>query len=84
MINIVVPIKQVPNMERVKFNTETGTVNRSSAARETNPFDLNALEAAMQIKEKLGGTVTVVSMGPPQVESAVRDALSRGADYGNW
>lgn len=82
MISIVVPIKQVPDMERVKFNTETGTVDRSSATREINPFDLNALETAVQIKEKLGGTVTVVSMGPPQVESAVKDALSRGADCG--
>jgi electron transfer flavoprotein beta subunit len=82
MISIVVPIKQVPDMERVKFNTETGTVDRTSAAGEINPFDLNALEAAVQIKEKLGGTVTTISMGPPQAESSVRDTLSRGADRG--
>ena len=82
MISIVVPIKQVPDMERVKFNTETGTVDRTSAPGEINPFDLNALEAAVQIKEKLGGTVTTISMGPPQAESSVRDTLSRGADRG--
>jgi electron transfer flavoprotein beta subunit len=82
MISIVVPIKQVPDMERVKFNTETGTVDRTSAAGEINPFDLNALEAAVQIKEKLGGTVTTISMAPPQAESSVRDTLSRGADRG--
>jgi len=82
MISIVVPIKQVPDMERVKFDTETGTVDRTSAAGEINPFDLNALEAAVQIKEKLGGTVTTISMGPPQAESSVRDTLSRGADRG--
>jgi len=82
MINIVVPIKQVPDMERVKFDTEKGTVDRSSASAEINPFDLNALEAAVQIKEKLGGTVTTISMGPPQAESSVRDTLSRGADRG--
>lgn len=82
MISIMVPIKQVPDMERVKFDTETGTVDRSSAEAEINPFDLNALEAAVQIKDKLGGTVTTISMGPPQAESALRDALSRGADRG--
>jgi len=82
MISIVVPIKQVPDMERVKFDTETGTVDRTSAAGEINPFDLNALEAAVQIKEKLGGTVTTISMGPPQAESSVRDTLSRGAERG--
>jgi len=82
MISIVVPIKQVPDMERVKFNTETGTVDRTSAPGEINPFDLNALEAAVQIKEKLGGTVTTISMGPPQAEFSVRDTLSRGADRG--
>ena len=82
MTDIIVPIKQVPDMERVKFDTEAGTVNRSSAPGEINPFDLNALEAAVQIKEKLGGTVTTISMGPPQAESALRDALSRGADRG--
>ncbi len=82
MISIVVPIKQVPDMERVKFDTEKGTVDRSSASAEINPFDLNALEAAVQIKEKLGGTVTTISMGPPQAEFSVRDTLSRGADRG--
>ncbi|MBA7704248.1 Caffeyl-CoA reductase-Etf complex subunit CarD [subsurface metagenome] len=80
LISVVVPIKQVPDMERVKFDAEKGTVDRSSAAAEINPFDLNALEAAVQVKDKLGGTVTTISMGPPQAESALRDALSRGAD----
>jgi electron transfer flavoprotein beta subunit len=75
-----VPIKQVPDMEQVKFNVEKGTVDRTSAKGEINPFDLNALEASVQIKEKLGGTITVISMGPPQAESALKDALSRGAD----
>ncbi|MCK9357697.1 MAG: electron transfer flavoprotein subunit beta/FixA family protein [Dehalococcoidia bacterium] len=82
MADIIVPIKQVPDMERVKFDTETGRVDRSSASGEINPFDLNALETAVQLKEKLGGTVTTISMGPPQAESSVRDSLSRGADRG--
>ncbi|HHE41703.1 MAG TPA: electron transfer flavoprotein beta subunit/FixA family protein [Dehalococcoidia bacterium] len=82
MPDIVVPIKQVPDMERVKFDTEAGRIDRSSAPGEINPFDLHALEAAIRIKEKLGGTVTTISMGPPQAESTVRDSLARGADCG--
>lgn len=78
--DIIVLLKQVPDIEEVKFDTEKGTLDRSSAKAEPNPFDLNALEAGVQIKEELGGTVTVVSMGPPQAESALRDALARGAD----
>ena len=82
MLRIVVPIKQVPNMSQVKFDTKIGVVDRSSAEAEINPFDLNALEAAVQIKEKLGGVVTAISMGPQRAESVLRDALSRGADSG--
>ena len=80
MLKIVVPIKQVPDIGLVKFDTEKGRVDRTSAPAEINPFDLNALEAAVQIKDKLGGTITTISMGPPQAESALKDALSRGAD----
>ena len=75
---IIVLIKQVPDIERVRFDVETGRIDRSSAPAETNPFDLNALEAALQIKEKHGGEVTVISMGPKQAESSLRDALARG------
>jgi len=80
MLKFVVPIKQVPDIGLVKFDTEKGRVDRTSAPAEINPFDLNALEAAVQIKDKLGGTITAISMGPPQAESALKDALSRGAD----
>lgn len=80
MLRIIVPIKQVPDMTQVKFDVEKGTVDRGSASAEINPFDLNALEAAVKLKEKLGGEITVVSMGPPQAEMALRDAVSRGAD----
>lgn len=82
MLKIVVPVKQVPDMSQVRFNIEKGTIDRSSAAGEINPFDLYALEAAVAIKEGYGGTVTVISMGPKEAESSVRDALSRGADRG--
>jgi electron transfer flavoprotein beta subunit len=79
-LRIIVPIKQVPDMNLVKFEVERGRVDRSSAGVEINPFDLNALEAAVQIKEDAGGTVTVISMGPRRAESSLRDALARGAD----
>ena len=79
-LRIVVLLKQVPDIEKVRFDVETGRIDRSSAPAETNPFDLNALEAALQIKEKHGGEVTVISMGPKQAESSLRDALARGAD----
>lgn len=78
--NIVVLIKQVPDIEKVRFDVETGRIDRSSAPAETNPFDLNALEAGLQIKERLGGFVTVISMGPRQAESSLKDAIARGAD----
>lgn len=77
---LIVLVKQVPDIERVKFDYETGRIDRSSASAVVNPFDLNALEAALQIKEKVGAWVTAVSMGPPQAESTLRDALARGAD----
>ncbi len=79
-MRIIVPIKQVPDMNQVRFEVDRGRVDRSSAGVEINPFDLNALEAAVQIKEDMGGTVTAISMGPHQAESSLRDALARGAD----
>lgn len=79
-MRIVVPIKQVPDMTQVKFDTNKGIVDRSSAGAEINPFDLYALEAAVQIKERLDCTITAISMGPRRAESALRDALARGAD----
>lgn len=79
-LNVVVLVKQVPDIEKVKFNNETGRLDRSSAGAVTNPFDLNALEAAVKIKEKEGATVTTISMGPPQAESTLKDTLARGAD----
>ncbi len=79
-MNILVLIKQVPEIEKVRFDYEKGRLDRSSAGAIVNPFDLNALEAAVQIKEKIGGSVTAISMGPMQAIDALRDALARGAD----
>lgn len=81
-MKIVVLIKQVPDMDKVKFDIEKGTVDRTSAGTEINPFDLNALEAAVQIKENIGAEVIALSMGPPSADSALREAIARGADKG--
>lgn len=81
-LKIGVFVKQVPDMEKVKFDTEKGVIDRKSAGTEVNPFDLNALEEAVQIKEKYEGKVVVFSMGPPSAEKAVKDAIARGADEG--
>ncbi|MBN1856429.1 MAG: electron transfer flavoprotein subunit beta/FixA family protein [Dehalococcoidia bacterium] len=80
MYEVVVPIKQVPDMQRVRFDTETGRVDRSSAAGVVNPADLHALEVALRIKDTVGAHITVVSMGPTQAHSALKECLARGAD----
>jgi electron transfer flavoprotein beta subunit len=79
-LKIVVLIKQVPDITKVKFDVEKGRIDRSSAEAEINPFDLNALEAAVQVKEKVGGRITAISMGPPSATTALKEAISRGAD----
>lgn len=81
-MKIIVLIKQVPDMERVKFDRERGVIDRKSAGTEINPFDLNALEAAVQISEKINAEITVVSMGPPSAEEALKEAIARGANEG--
>lgn len=79
-LNLIVLIKQVPDITKVRFDAEKGRIDRSSAEAEINPFDLNALEAAVQAKERLGGRVIAISMGPSNAITALRDALARGAD----
>jgi len=79
-LNIVVCIKQVPDTTDVKINPETNTLIRDGVASIINPFDVYAIEEAVRLKEKYGGSVTVISMGPPQVEASLRDAIAVGAD----
>ncbi|UCC16431.1 MAG: electron transfer flavoprotein subunit beta/FixA family protein [Dehalococcoidales bacterium] len=67
-------------MSQVKFDNDLGRVDRNSAGVEINPFDLNALEAAVRIKETSNGHIIVISMGPLSAESSLKDALARGAD----
>lgn len=81
-MQIIVLIKQVPEMDRVKFDSEKGVIDRKSAGVEINPFDLNALETAVQIKEKVGGEIIALTMGPPRAEKTLREAIARGADRG--
>jgi len=79
-LNIIVCIKQVPDTAEVRINPETGIVIREGVPSIINPFDMHAIEAGLQIKEKVGGKVTILTMGPPQAENALRDAISMGAD----
>ncbi|OHE58343.1 MAG: electron transfer flavoprotein subunit beta [Thermodesulfovibrio sp. RBG_19FT_COMBO_42_12] len=79
-MKIIVCIKQVPDTSEVKINPETGTLIREGVPSIINPYDMHAIEAGLQMREKVGGTVTVLTMGPPQADSALRDAISMGAD----
>lgn len=79
-MNIVVCIKQVPDTAEVRINPETNTLIRDGVPSIINPYDLHAVEAAFQIREKTGGKVTVITMGPPQAEDALREVIAMGAD----
>ena len=79
-MNIIVCIKQVPDTTEVRIDPETNTLIRSGVACIINPFDMYAIEEAIRLKEKFGGRVSVVTMGPPQAEDALREAISLGAD----
>lgn len=79
-MKIVVCVKQVPDTSEVKLNKETNTLIRDGIPSIINPYDLHALEAALKIRDEVGGTVTVLSMGPPQAEEALRETIGLGAD----
>ena len=80
-MHIVVCVKQVPNTTQVRINPETNTLVRDGVESIMNPFDENALEMALQLKEKHAGTkVTVLTMGPPQAAEILKEAVGRGAD----
>jgi len=79
-MTIIVCIKQVPDTNNVRINPETNTLIREGVASIINPFDMYAIEEAVRLKEKLGARTIVLSMGPPQAEEALREALSLGID----
>ena len=81
-MKIIVCVKQVPDTSgKVAVNPD-GTLNRASMATITNPDDLNAVEAALELKEQTGAEVIVISMGPPPAEGMLREIMARGVDRG--
>ncbi len=81
-MNIIVLVKQVPNTTRIRLDPKTGNLIREGLESIINPDDLHGLEAAVAIKEEKGGTVTAVSMGPPQAVDVLTQAMGMGADRG--
>lgn len=79
-MKVIVCIKQVPDTTNVRINPETNTLVREGVQSIINPFDVYALEEGVRVKEKHGGKVTVLTMGPPQAADALREAISLGAD----
>lgn len=79
-MHIIVPIKQVPETDKVHMDPETGTMIRRGLSAIINPMDLYALEAALQIKDTTNATITAVSMGPRLAEKALREAIALGCD----
>ncbi len=79
-MNIAVCLKQVPGTTKVKIDPQTNTLVRQGIENIVNPFDTYALEEGVRIKERYGGKVTAISMGPPQAEAVLREAISSGAD----
>lgn len=81
-MKILVCIKQVPESNKVEVDPVTGVIKRDGAACKMNPYDLYALETAFRLRDKMGGTVDVISMGPPQAQAVIREAFAMGADNG--
>ena len=79
-MNIVICLKQVPGTTEVKIDPEKNTLIRQGIKAIVNPFDSYALEEGVRLKEKFGGKVTAISMGPPQAADMLKDAISVGAD----
>ena len=79
-MKILVFVKQVPDTTDVKLDPKTGNLNREGVVSMMNPLDANGIEAALQLKEKYGATVDVVSMGPPQAMDVLKKALAMGCD----
>ena len=79
-MNIVVCIKQVPGTTDIKIDPQTNTLVREGVQSIINPFDTYALEEGVRLRERFGGRVITISMGPPQADAALREAISLGAD----
>lgn len=81
-MDIFILIKQVPETSNVKINEETGTMIREGVESIINPLDLYSIEVGIQLKEKYGGKVTVITLGPPKAEKALKEAIAMGCDEG--
>lgn len=81
-MKIVVCVKQVPDTNDVKIDPKTNTLVREGVASIVNPFDMYAIEESLRLRDQLGGTVTILTMGPPQAEAVLREAISMGANEG--
>jgi electron transfer flavoprotein beta subunit len=81
-MKILVCVKQVPDAKDVRLDPKTNTLAREGVESIMNPYDRHALEEAVAIKEQQGGDVTVLTMGPPQAEAVLREAIACGADEG--
>jgi electron transfer flavoprotein alpha/beta subunit len=79
-LNIIVCIKQVPETTEVDIDPETGRLKREGVAAVVNPFDEYAVEEGIRLRERYGGTVKVLTMGPPMAEAALRDAVAMGCN----
>lgn len=81
-LRIAVCIKQVPDTTEVAIDEEKGILKREGVDSRMNPYDLYGLETALRLKEKFGGEVIVISMGPPQAAAVIKEAYAMGADTG--
>ena len=81
-MNIIVCVKQVPGTNKVDIDPVTGTLKRDGVSSKMNPYDLFALECALELAEQNGGSVKTLSMGPPQAKAVLEESLCMGADEG--
>ncbi|WP_210366291.1 electron transfer flavoprotein subunit beta/FixA family protein [Bacillus sp. REN3] len=81
-MHIVVCVKQVPDTKIIKINPKTNTLDRRSAPAILNPYDAHAVQEAVKIRNKTGGTISVLSMGPPQAVAVIKKSVEIGADKG--
>lgn len=80
MLQMLVCVKQVPDVDQMKMDPETGTLIRAGVPAILNPLDASALSAALSVKESWGGEITLITMGPPNAEAVLRECLAVGAD----
>ena len=82
MLHIVACIKQVPDTKIIKMNPKTNTMDRRTAPAILNPYDTHAVEEAVRLRDRYGGSVSVLSMGPPPAVQAIKKCIEIGADEG--